>query len=1119
MTLEKLGGTFLRGSSKGKFELFSSDVSKKFGSQTVTKNKLISSSSGSGSSSSPKKSSQPDKSKVSPFLTGKVSPSRFIIPNNIGQSSNSGIINAPPVRQLQLSNIQPRQASGFFVSSLPDGGDVQVFSQTEVRTVDRIRQEQREARLINAKQKSRFGLITASNYGIGVLGGGKNILGETRPRTPTGIEFGKVGAKAFIDKRFPQIENPTFTFGGTFGEQGNLIRQSANRSNEQQIASILDNTQSQSQQTQQQPAKQISLIPQGKVAVVRNGGQIDFVKASSVAVLTQRGSIIGKLSTKQFNTIQSSNEDFFFAPRSNNNIALTKTQSSSDRLNDIFSGSFGSQPQSSQITSPFVVPEESTGRRFGNAQQLQSQSGQGLFGEFGGEQIPSGFISPLLPLITPSITANELGRIPIGIGVGAQNLGFFGFEAYNFARDTVSIGVGGLFGSEPFRVTKDAEGNVIEESFIGSKNPIPFTPTAIETLAEGAIGSIFASSPQTKEQSGRRFGEQIKLQPQQQESILDASIFTAREQFEADKGLNIGAGIFGALEIATPLPFGKLRAGGKVVKGSGAGDGLFGSITNIFKPNVKVNIIAPQTAGQKVIEQIKPINLPATELERTIGLSDTSKKLRFITDVRGGEKGETLGTIKTDTGIIPDTTGLKIDKAGNLVPISEKALKEKQILDTFNIEAGNVPTKTIGDDLLSPELRNISKGVNVEQNFQSAEIKAIRQEFKNKNNPFGRGDKDSKVIKGINNEEALKILKDRKGSGQASSNFVSFIDNQNVFIGANEGRIADLAKKLGITKSEARKILDKQKSRTSVEDTGAIGGDLLQFKGTQKQIFKDFPDDPFGVKLTGIGGKGRKGGSKQKTIFDEPNPKNKLNIFDKTPSKKPKLLGIGIATGVASGIGLGLFGTFDQGLDSGQKQSSDSRLGLIDDLSFSISEGTVQSQTSKLNQDQILGQQFQNDFGRFPSPNPQRQAVAGQPIPKLGLLQFQGNPAPLPFNFQARFDPFGSGGGGGSSEDKGDFSFFRVFAISKEPFGRTTIPLGGFVDSDRPINKIGDVLSVGEIFRENRRTRNPLRSPKNIVDEDPLINDLFGIEPKKKKGKGKKKKKSNDIFDLGNYFS
>lgn len=175
----------------------------------------------------------------------------------------------------------------------------------------------------------------------------------------------------------------------------------------------------------------------------------------------------------------------------------------------------------------------------------------------------------------------------------------------------------------------------------------------------------------------------------------------------------------------------------------------------------------------------------------------------------------------------------------------------------------------------------------------------------------------------------------------------------------------------------------------------------------------------------------------------------------------------------------------------------------------------------KQDQKQKQASSFALGFPTFPRgglATPQSQ------IPRLGLLQFVDNPLPVLPSLKFGFQPQGAGGSQGQADKGGDFDFFRVFAVAKQPFGKTAIPLGGFVDSDRPIDEISDVLTTKEIFRENRLTQNPIRAPKNIIDEDVFTDNLFGVlseTPKRKKGRKKSRRsRSNDnifgseIFNL-----
>lgn len=1024
MTLEKLGGTFLKNFESKKHELFSSDVSKKFGAQTVTtsKPKTISRS-GTGSASQPYKSPQPNRNLVSPFLTGNIraQPSKFIINNNIGQSSNSGLINRAPERQLQQINVnaQPRNQIGF-ISTIEGGGSVQVFSQTEVRTVDRIRQEQRDARILNEQQKNRFNQITASNYGINALGGGKNILGGVRPFTPLGIEFRTDGAKAVVNRKFPTVENPTFTFGGTFGEKGNLVKQRTNNLSEPEIRSILDQT-----PRGQQPSPQ----------------QIEI-----------------------------------FGP---------------PREQPIFGPTRDSIPL---ITTPAPVSLDVFGGGLPSGQAVQQQAPKGL-SVFGGQT-------------ARDPVGKFFGFSGQGVSEGAENVRQFGLgakaQAQNTASDIFDLNkitggvLGGSFGLFASRLTE---------------NPIPRIPTSVETFYEGAIGSALASEPL---ESGA-----LKGLPSGSGEIFTQSLLVSQRQQVANPAFEAGATSFGIAELLLPVgPISKVAKGQKLLGSPAFVSGISDYFSGLFKTTPEVVAGGKTKVTDKItgysfesefapkIEVGRELFTPKTEKAKRLS-EETAFRQGDDTRLIKSEKGkfslekletEDVGTLKTTSGV-PKELDFGTDEFGKAI-IGPVQPKKPDI-------ASGLPTSRIGDDILSPELKSIYKGTNVDINLKAREIKQIGQEYKNLNNPFKRTDKGTNsIVKGVNREEAEKIYK---------------IRNENIAPKTIEDvRIFNKVKK---NKDDPFVGLGSTFLDTGTQAPNILGfGKTIGTKTKSGKQFLKFIDEPSrgGNLLIGKGKGFPKPRNRQKTIFEEPNPKSKLNIFDNSPNfKRPSLKAIGLGIAGGTGIGLGTFGLLNQDAKIKDDQIfGDGNLGLLDDLEITVTEGIGQDQLPKLDQDQILGERFDDDvFPNFPTGQPQDQVPEGGFIPQLGLLQFQGNPPPIPFGFNARFDPIGSGGDSGRQSDEGDFSFYRVFAVAKRPFGKTTVPLGGFVDADRPIDRISDVLSTAEIFRENRRTRNPLRAPKNIVDDDPFLDNLFGITRKKKKGKGKKKgkKKSSNIFDLDIY--
>src|SRR3990167_9415132 len=146
-----------------------------------------------------------------------------------------------------------------------------------------------------------------------------------------------------------------------------------------------------------------------------------------------------------------------------------------------------------------------------------------------------------------------------------------------------------------------------------------------------------------------------------------------------------------------------------------------------------------------------------------------------------------------------------------------------------------------------------------------------------------------------------------------------------------------------------------------------------------------------------------------------------------------------------------------------------------------------------------------------PCPQPSPQKESPLQVPFLDQVPYRtrigkGEFLFPPMSYNLFTNPaFAEGGNEGADKD-----FFRVFAAAKEPFGSTELPLGEFVDSSTPIFEIKDVLSGSQIRKQNRfgGLQNPLRAPKNIIDEDEFVG-LFGFSQKKRR-----KTKEKSIFDI-----
>lgn len=416
----------------------------------------------------------------------------------------------------------------------------------------------------------------------------------------------------------------------------------------------------------------------------------------------------------------------------------------------------------------------------------------------------------------------------------------------------------------------------------------------------------------------------------------------------------------------------------------------------------------------------------------------------------------------------------------------------------FLKQSQGLPNKPIVGEQSAAEIANLGS--------ESDQINKIMRLYSFKQNPLNPFNKKGEPNIGISKDEATEIFKLKDTDPDR------FFDLTGISPkppkpdgGASGANIFD-------------NITGKQKS--SMDDTASIGFDLLGDSKSNKgrsgstQVLDDSGNDFIKfVDDTADTPPPKKGSGKtSKTETENPKKKGSKNPEEGGNNKS----GLGTFGGLGGlAVGAGLFSEFiikeaPKQLDitfeaygelEDNKQKDDKKTGVLPILDLQT------DQSQKQDEEQVTGQIF--IYGA-PNAEPLIPDVTVGQVPLLDYTE-EGNPTFLfPPN---RFRSDSGGGGSSGSTNESDQQFFRLFSVADEPFGKTTLPLGEFVDAPVPIQKETDVLSTGEIFAINRMTRNPLRAPRSIANET-FENLFFGNEKPKK---GRKKRNSifdNDLFSL-----
>jgi len=192
-----------------------------------------------------------------------------------------------------------------------------------------------------------------------------------------------------------------------------------------------------------------------------------------------------------------------------------------------------------------------------------------------------------------------------------------------------------------------------------------------------------------------------------------------------------------------------------------------------------------------------------------------------------------------------------------------------------------------------------------------------------------------------------------------------------------------------------------------------------------------------------------------------------------------------------------------------QREKQNPFFGLIQTPYLDQDQSQIVDQTPKLGTRQrpFLDQIYETSF---PPYDPTTEVPIQAPF--LDQVPYRGRITPQEYLFApSTLNLFSNTAFSEISDSGADSKYFRVYAAAKEPFGKTELPLGDYVDSSSPIFEIKDRLTGAQIRKQNRfgGLQNPLRAPKNIIDEDNFLN-LFGYgQPKKSR-----KKKELSVFDL-----
>lgn len=1040
-----------------------------------------------GSSSNPIKSSQPNKSLVSPFLI-----------NN--QNKN---IQANQQQQSTKFNLIKQRNSPILLSQYPQGTistgrtiagrAIPLGAGTEKNVIDRIRLEQVNARLANEQQRNKVNQIRSMNFGQEALGMGRN---PTPEQTAFGQQVQNQGVRGFITSEIGDVKNPSFTFGRTqFGSDfdNNIVERRSSRGQ-------LD-------------------TPQGQKQIQ---ARLDGAE--------QQTDLLGEISARQtvlgITPFQSPNQAKGFQP---------------DRIIK------PSQPSKVSIAKPSSLPAGSLEYLFGSSVQNPAPFGtlDSVFGsqtvQKSQQQAPRGL----------SVFGGQTGVDPLGLSVGGGKFGDVPFVTFPTSQkpfNIIGFGKGLVAGGQNLSsdlfdigtlgggVLAGPVGTVLSTVF--PENPIPRVPTSVETMIDGITESALATEPA---EQGAFKGLPAFGQSQKGGEIFNQSLVQAQIQREQDPSFELGATLFGIIETVAPLPTGaKLKSAKTAVK-IGQGSGFFDNIGNTFSNAFsglfkKTPVLKPK--NEKIIQDAnilksttQTVNEPTllqVDQGSGFGVSSVADKsrseLQKIADVAlANRKNELFDLGK---GNIDNARRLDSSLDGKVSKFTEGdyrfLLKDNTIIVT-NKKTGQSATLPRSD--VEQPLGGIINTVESPKNqalnlalYQASGKKMgaldIGNAFANTRttgnvSPFETG----KVDFTNGGEVILNRGKAIGGNALEDTKFDNLVDDIGLF---GKGQL-DETGILGVPTNPRSPLI----MPFDVSDTRKVGSSADKIfddsvirtvdKTTKKKGSNNFFNvenrDPIG------------GGSGQSKNVLVPRKQVPVNYVKPKPFNPLVPIAIGGGIGIAGGIGAGLLSTPDNIFDTipdinsrfDDKLDRENRIPVIPIMD----QPQDIIQIPKLDQPQIQSPSIDTPFpeGQRPTQDP---AFDGDYIPQMPLLQYQDSPTPAFGKYRFPFNSGGSGAGS-SSPDDGDFNFFRVFAIAKQPFGRTTVPLGGYVDSDRPIKEITDVLSVKEIFRENRIKQNPLRSPSNIVDEDSILGDMFGFGSGKK-GKGKKGKKNsvfnNDLFKL-----
>jgi hypothetical protein len=863
-----------------------------------------------------------------------------------------------------------------------------------------------------------------------------------------------------------------------------------------------------------------------------------------------------KLSPSQQKRYEQDKLNLIAVERPSGKIALMKSTESADRLyvNQITEyprpAGFGIVPKEENI--PIITMDsiakqsknnineimpfttfESTGAR-SNTQKAKTRTSQPVIEELFGE----GRLNP----INPSGTIAE--RIASGLAIGAAGE----FEEFG----NIPLSVGKELGS-PYLPYKEREsaGTIGTKGFLGSilEGGWEILNSPFRTPEENL--KKFSEVNQRALASQTRVKELIEADPWTQIPTFVAPIVSFIPETVAKVGLKTGgavtSGAIGILKKTTPqiIQTPVSKAATTIKKASARAKNNL--LDNIFVSYGTKSMREQKPSSINYGEIIQPITVTAKTTGKTVNKRAPKQTDVFIATTQTGRsfaeesarRPTTLGQAKSDVGITASNTrgrklidmltdsGKKVDDEDMRFAREmdkydiEKELKYKLANDPFPRTAGSIT-----DDELSMNMAQIAKGTR-----DPAVVKLQRDFGKRKALTISYEDAEKLYKSNISLDDYMSYVypktlnKSRKTTTDFIDDYLDTLPSKSkkgfnplgeeiTFSGKKKPNYFYAEKKSGGKVSVVKKpkkggkyyevpevkgsgtkqifaddMLDSsKKGKSTFDDLFNTGGKIT--KGARRIYNSDYIFPIIGGAAVGVGyGISKLFPPSQKPVTDK----------QKEKIKQPQIFAFDEAY---------LTGYRDELKNKrNQREKQNPFFGLIQTPYLDQDQPQIVDQTPKLGTRQrpVLDQIYETSF---PPYDPTTEVPIQAPF--LDQVPYRGRITPVEYLFAPNTYNLFSNTGFSIGEDLGgDNKFFRVFAAAKEPFGKTELPLGEYVDSSAPIFEIRDRLSGKQIRKQNRigGLQNPLRAPKNIIDEDNFMN-LFGYgQPVKKK-----QKRTNNTF-------